>query len=234
MTTNVYTRIWFELFLETRPFTKQETEFVIRNLPNPPYRSILDICCGQGRLTNLLAQEGYMMVGLDLDRIALSIAEREAVGNVRYICQDMRDLGLIDESFDAIILLWQSFGYFDEVTNEKILGMISQKLNRQGRFVLDIYNRAYWENNQGHKRFERKGIQINATNTMVGNRLTSYLEYDGGKHSESFEWQLYFVDEIISLAEKYNLKCLRSCVESDENKPVSKEKSQMQLVFEKR
>jgi SAM-dependent methyltransferase len=234
MAVNIYTRAWFELFLETRPFTQQETEFVIRNLPNPPYQSILDICCGQGRHTNLLAQEGYTLVGLDLDRTALAIAQGEAAGSVKYVCHDMRNLGSINESFDAIILLWQSFGYFDELTNETILSAISQKLNKHGRFLLDIYNRAYWESNQGHKQFERKGIQIDATNTMTGNQLTSHLVYDAGKLSESFEWQLYYLEEIVDLAAKYSLKCLLSCVESDESKPVSKEKSQMQIVFEKR
>lgn len=230
---NIYTRTWFELFLETRPYTEQETNFVIRNLPNPPYKTILDVCCGQGRHTNLLAVQGYEMTGIDLDGTALSIAKQNAPETVRYFRQDMRDLDKVNASFDAIIILWQSFGYFDEATNQAILQKISQKLNKQGRLILDIYNRRYWENHQGSKRFEKKDVQIESRNIMVGNRLTSQLVYGEMNESESFEWQLYYLEEIVNLAAQYDLKCLLSCVESDERKAVNDEKPQMQIVFEK-
>jgi hypothetical protein len=59
---NSCSRIWFELFLETRPNTEQEAAFVTRNLPNPPYRKILDLGCGEGRHTNILAQKCYDLI----------------------------------------------------------------------------------------------------------------------------------------------------------------------------
>ena len=37
--------------------------------------------------------------------------------NARFVRTDMRDLASIGGPFDAIICLWQSFGYFDSETN---------------------------------------------------------------------------------------------------------------------
>ncbi|MEM7116720.1 MAG: class I SAM-dependent methyltransferase [Chloroflexota bacterium] len=230
---NAYSRTWFELFLETRPFAQSETAFVIRYLSNPPYQRILDVCCGQGRHTNLLAKEGYHMVGVDIDEQALTIARRGANQNVRYIQQDMRRLDQLDESYDAVLCLWQSFGYFDETTNAAILAQMSQMLNPNGRLILDIYNRAFWENNQGRSFFERKGITIAANNRMVGNRLTCELVYGADKGGETFDWQLYTLSEITDLAANKGLKLLLHCVEGDESRGANPNNAQMQLVFEK-
>jgi SAM-dependent methyltransferase len=230
---NSYSRAWFELFLETRPYTEQETAFVTKNLPNPPYTKVLDLCCGQGRHTNLLAQQGYEMVGLDLDDTALSLAKRKATGTVTYIQKDMRKLDELPGNFDAVISLWQSFGYFDAATNRDILQQICQKLNPQGRLILDIYNREFFEKHQGSDHLERKGVIIRVTNTMRGDRLTAHLEYGDNLGADTFEWQLYTLDEICDLAAGVNLHCLLACTECNEQKPTTSKKPQMQLVFER-
>lgn len=233
MRTNTYSRTWFELFLETHRFTRSELDFVTRHLPNPPYHQILDVCCGQGRHANVLGERGYELVGIDIDEPALEIARRSAPETVRYLHKDMRHLAEVAGTFDGVILMWQSFGYFDEVTNEAIVAQVGEKLRSGGRFILDIYNQEFWENNQGSKRFERDGYSITAVNTLVGNRLICELDYGAGQGGDRFDWQLYTLDEIVALAAKYGLNYLLSGVEGDENKPVHAGCQHMQIVFEK-
>ena len=233
METNGYSRTWFELFLETRRFTQSEVGFIIRHLPNPPFHKILDVCCGQGRHTNILGKQGYELVGIDIDEPALSIARQSAPQSVHYLHHDMRQLAEVDGVFDGVILMWQSFGFFDGATNESIVAQVSEKLRDGGRFILDIYNRSFWEANQGEKRFERNGRSITAVNKMAGNRLICELDYGEGDVGDRFDWQLYTLDEIITLAAKHDLRYLLSGVESDENKAVTSQSQQMQIVFEK-
>lgn len=233
MNTNAYSRTWFELFLETRPFTQSEIGFITRHLPNPPYHKILDVCCGQGRHTNLLGKQGYELVGIDIDEPALSIARQTAPQTVQYVHQDMRRIAEVDGLFDGVILMWQSFGYFDEATNESIIAQVSEKLRGGGRFILDIYNRNFWEMNQGTKRFERNGLSITAVNKMEENRLICDLDYGSAHDGDRFDWQLYTLDEIVELASKYRLTYLLSGVESDEKKVVDDQSQQIQIVFEK-
>ncbi|HEX6383054.1 MAG TPA: class I SAM-dependent methyltransferase [Anaerolineae bacterium] len=229
---NSYSRTWFEVFLETQAHTEVEVDFIRRHLPNPPYQRVLDLCCGQGRHTNLLAEYGYDMVGVDLDGGALEKAQQQARGQVVYRQMDMRRLESLPGSFDAILSLWQSFGYFEETTNRDILRQISEKLRPHGRFILDIYHRGYFERHQGVRRVERRGVVATITNTMRGNRLTAELSYNNGG-SDSFEWQLFTPEEICALAEQLGLRCVLRCAWFDEQRPATAEQARIQFVLEK-
>ena len=63
---------------------------------------------------------GYHVTGIDTNTYAL---ERRGgpMRLTRYIQGDMRALGVLDESFDAVMILWQSFGNFDDATNDQII-----------------------------------------------------------------------------------------------------------------
>lgn len=212
---NDYSRLWFELFLQTRPYTQQEIDFIVEQFPNPPYRRVLDLCCGEGRHANILAEIGYQMVGVDLDGAALAIAESKSNGLVTYIEKDMREIAKLPGQFDAILSMWQSFGYFDEVTNRDILRQISGKLRPGGRFILDIYNRVYWAAHGGKREFEKKGVRVTVENQLTGSRLRSSLSYGRGLGGDVFEWETFTLDEIKTLAWGCGLAMILSCTECD-------------------
>jgi hypothetical protein len=172
------------------------------------------------------------MVGLDLDGAALDQARRNTTkGQATYLQKDMRQLGKLPGQFEAVLSLWQSFGYFDGETNRDILRQVSQKLKPKSRFILDIYQRDFFEAHQGSRQFEREGLLITSTNRMSGNRLTAELDY--GNSQDTFEWQLYSPDEICRLAAGFGLACLLVCTDYDEQKPITIDKPRMQLVFER-
>jgi SAM-dependent methyltransferase len=145
----------------------------------------------------------------------------------------MRELHALPEQFDAILSLWQSFGYFDEATNGNMMKQVGQKLVPGGRFVLDIYNRAFWEKNQGAQQLERNGVEIFVENKMIGSRLQAFLTYGNGLGSDIFDWQLYTLDEIIPLGKACGLRSVLNCTAWDEAKPICADMPMMQIVFEK-
>lgn len=232
---NSYSPTWFSLFLDSIQPNQTETEinFLTRHLPNPPDAAILDICCGSGRHANLLAARGYQVTGIDLDRTAIEKARQQATGRVVYRQLDMRHLAELAGSFDAAFCLWQSFGYFDEATNIDILEQISGQLKPQGRLILDVYHRGFFEKHQGRHTFERSGLKITETKFMSGHRLTVRLDYDHLDAPDRFEWQLYTPAEFRAIAEPLGLACLVVCANFDERQEASETIPRMQLVFEK-
>jgi len=55
---NGYSKDWFDIFLNesNQLYTKNEVEFLERQLPKGEYKKILDLCCGIGRHSNLLGE----------------------------------------------------------------------------------------------------------------------------------------------------------------------------------
>lgn len=229
---NRYSVQWFELFLAPIPQeqTAREINFLARNLFQPHSIEILDVCCGMGRHARELSAHGYRVTGVDTNAHALAYAQR-VDKLTRYVLGDMRELGALGATFDAVLILWQSFGYFDDAINEKIVRDIARILNPRGRFVLDIYNRAFFETRLGTRKIETAERVIVETKTLHNNRLRVELNYGDGR--DEYEWQIFYADEISALAARCGLREILRCANFDETIAVSSDIPRMQFVFEK-
>jgi len=145
-------------------------------------------------------------------------------------------LRIVTGEFDAVVSMWQSFCYFDEVTNAALLDQIHQKLSPGGRFIIDLFNRDYFEQHQGVTYQDIDGVSVETHTFMRGNRLHSVLQYRkedreiGGDH---FEFQMFTADEFCAFAMKCGFTPLLVCTWSNENLSPSPDVARMQIVLEK-
>src|SRR6266516_7942199 len=111
---NAYSDHWFKFFhigiAETR--TNQEIDFICACAPLPGFRSVVDVCCGMGRHARALSSRGYSVIGVDRDADAIAEA-RELAGGPSYVHADIRDYQPEHGTFDVVIIMSKSFGYFD-------------------------------------------------------------------------------------------------------------------------
>ncbi len=207
-----FSQEWYETFLDQIPReqTKAELAFIERQLPLLSHPSILDVCCGSGRHANALAQRGYRVLGLDTNAGAVAQAREAAPAGASFQGLDMRELHSLPHTFDGVINLWASFGYFDDATNEAILRQIAEKLRRGGRAIIDLYNRDHMLTLPAEESAERGGVTIRTTRRWLGNQLKVRLEYGSGGGDE-FEWRLYTPDEFLGVAKSIGLQPLVSC-----------------------
>ena len=232
---NEYSANWFDLFLrQIDPAqTAREIEFLCRQLPNAKFRSVLDVCCGEGRHAIWLEQGGYDVTAVDRDESVLASARKIAGERVRFAQCDMRELRAMKEKFDAAICMWQSFGYFDEATNASVLRSIAELLLPAGRFFLDVCHREFFECAPPMRRFEKDGRQIVEHKQLEGKRQRVTLIYPPPTPPDVFEWQLYTPEELSELGKSCSLKMLLACTNFDENTVASSASHRMQLVFER-
>lgn len=128
--------------------TCQEVNFLENTLDWKKSDSILDLCGGQGRHALELSRRGFDRVTvLDYSGYLLACGKKRADHeklNTIFVQGDARNTGLVEQSFQYIIVMASSFGYFmSENENKKILDETFRLLMPGGTFLLDLPNRDY-------------------------------------------------------------------------------------------
>jgi SAM-dependent methyltransferase len=103
---------------------------------------ILDLACGAGRHSIAFAKRGYKNItGLDLSPTLIAKAKQHASEEkieINFIEGDMRSF---DGTYDLIMNLFTSFGYFDnEADDDAVIRRVGSSLEPKGSFVLDFFN----------------------------------------------------------------------------------------------
>ena len=98
---------------------------------------MLDLACGTGTLTDILARRGYDMIGVDLSYDMLNIA-RKKNENILYLCQDMRTFELYG-TVDAIVCMTDSLNYITDYDDLRhVFALAKNYLNPGAPFIFDI------------------------------------------------------------------------------------------------
>jgi SAM-dependent methyltransferase len=149
---------FYETWL-TDEVDERQTELVWRLLGLEPGAEVLDVACGHGRIANRLAGRGAVVTGLDADAFFLAKA-REAGSGAEYVEGDMRALPFADASFDAALLWFTSFGYFDDDGNRAVLRELRRVLRPGGTAVLDLNNLPLLLATFQRESFVRRGLDV--------------------------------------------------------------------------
>jgi SAM-dependent methyltransferase len=141
---DVFLDIWAPII--TPEQTAQTVAGIQGALKLAPGAEVLDLACGQGRITVPLAQAGYRMTGLDYSERRLGVAERAAADagvQIAFHQADMREIPAEwSGRFDAIINIWTAFGYFQsDAEDQKVLAGVARALKPGGQFLIDVGHR---------------------------------------------------------------------------------------------
>lgn len=104
------------------------------------HEKIMDLACGKGRHSVYLNQKGYDVTGLDLSEQSINYARQFENEHLHFAVHDMREV-YKPETFDFILNLFTSFGYFGtETENVVALCAVAESLKHGGKLVVDFMN----------------------------------------------------------------------------------------------
>ncbi len=116
-------------------------EAILKREGKTPKR-VLDLACGTGSMSLLLAKRGYQVLGADISEEMLTVAARKAAElseNAPYfICQSMQKLRL-PQPVEAVFCLLDSLNYVTKPDEcKKAIGRVYTALETGGVFLFDI------------------------------------------------------------------------------------------------
>jgi SAM-dependent methyltransferase len=121
--------------------TQEEVTNIISLLKISPGSFVLDLCCGPGRHSLELARRGFSVIGVDRTKTYLEKARKQAEIEglkVEFIQEDMRSF-CKPNTFDVAINLFTSFGYFEDIDDDKkVITNVYRSLKNRGVFLIDI------------------------------------------------------------------------------------------------
>ncbi|WP_294148438.1 class I SAM-dependent methyltransferase [uncultured Clostridium sp.] len=102
---------------------------------------LLDLGCGTGSLTELLAKQGYDMIGVDFSEDMLQIAMEKRVQSglpILYLQQDMREFELYG-TVCAVVSICDSMNYILEYEDlVQVFRLVNNYLDPRGVFIFDL------------------------------------------------------------------------------------------------
>ena len=196
-----------------------DLQFYKKWLPKNKGARILELCCGTGRLTIPIAQEGHNISGVDYTPSMLEQAKRKAIKaglKIDFIEADIRTLDL-QEKFDLIFIPFNSIHHLYQ--NEdmfKALECVKNHLREGGLFLLDCFNpniRYIVESEKEqaviaeYTTDDGRNVLIKQTmryeNATQINRIEWHYFINGEFHSvQNLDMRLFFPQELDSYLER--------------------------------
>ena len=136
----------YDTFMDNIPY-EEWAEYLIELLKEYHINDglVLDLGCGTGNMTELLAEAGYDMIGVDNAEEMLEIAmeKREKSGrDILYLLQDMREFELYG-TVKAIVSICDSVNYITEEEELlEVFKLANNYLDPKGVFIFD-FNTIY-------------------------------------------------------------------------------------------
>ncbi|MCL1924877.1 MAG: class I SAM-dependent methyltransferase [Defluviitaleaceae bacterium] len=198
----------------------------------PNSKTILDLACGTGTLTELLANYGYNMIGIDSSEEMLMFAQDKASDkNILFLKQDIRKFKL-HSPVDVITCTCDALNYIlkdDELI--KIFNLVNNYLNPNGIFIFDLKKEEFFENLEHKTFFESEHTHGSINSGLVTwesnyDKETSINEYflnifrelKNGLYERTEEYHVQKVHKnlkppakgLVSLLEQANIKVLQT------------------------
>lgn len=208
----------YDLFMDNVPY-EEWCEYLAGILKENGIESglILDLGCGTGKLTRLMEQKGYDMIGVDNSCEMLDVAREQENANILYLMQDMREFELYG-TVRAIYSACDSVNYILEAEELlTVFKLVNNYLDPGGLFIFDInspykYRELLAENTFAETREEGSFIWENYFDEEEGINeydLTLYIEEEEGRFARFQEvhyQRCYELSEVQSLLKDAGLE----------------------------
>ena len=194
----------------------RQVDFIEASLGLADGATVLDVGCGLGLHALELTRRGHLVVGLDLSLTMITRAAEAAQQSnlkINFLHADIREIEF-EGTFDAVICMGTTFGFFDDEANVDVLSRLHQALKPGGRILLDVVNRDYVISSQpnlvwfeGDECVCMEESDFNYFNSRLVVKRTMMRE-DGQQSQADYSIRLYALHELGQLMQTNGFRVL--------------------------
>lgn len=112
-------------------------------------KTVLDIACGEGYGSNLLAETAKSVIGIDIDKLTIVSAQKKYIKeNLSFETGTVINIPFADETFD-IIVSFETIEHIDQ--HAQMLGEIKRVLKKNGLLIISTPEKKYFSDIHPHK-----------------------------------------------------------------------------------
>jgi len=177
-----------------------DLKFYKKWLPKDRNASILELCCGTGRLTIPVAKAGYNISGVDIMSSMLEQAKVKAMESnleINFIQADIRSLEL-HKKYDLIFIPFNSIHHlYRNADLFQTLKVVKNHLKENGLFLLYCFN----PNIQYIVESEKEQKEIAEYTTKDGRKvlIKQKMRYENKSQINRIEWHYFINDKFDSI-----------------------------------
>ncbi|MBO5657034.1 MAG: class I SAM-dependent methyltransferase [Agathobacter sp.] len=230
----------YDLFMDNVPYEEWATriEAILKEYGIED-GLLLDLGCGTGKLTRLMEEKGYDMIGIDNAIEMLEIARETSSENTLYLCQDMREFELYG-TVKGVYSACDCVNYIlEEEELKQVFSLVNNYLDPKGIFIFDFNTRYKYEELLGENTFaenREEGSFIwenfyDPEDEINEYDLTLYIRGEGEeflRFQETHYQRSYELATVLRLMEEAGLKVLG--IYDDYNNAEAAEESERILI----
>jgi len=130
---------------------QHQVDLILRTSKLSPPARILDVACGHGKHSELLASKGFEVIGVDISRTLIDFLAERNHSNLNFYCCSFSDLEYENE-FDLVIVLGNSLSLVPEQELKLTLKNIHKSLKKEGKLFIELDNRLEFIRNEAGSR----------------------------------------------------------------------------------
>jgi len=141
----------------------EECDTLLKWLAALPGERILDIGCGDGYFSSLIARRGADVTGIDVDRHRLALSRRYRQANLECLEMNAEEMDFPEQSFDAAISLCV-IEHFEH--DDLVLAQVARLLRPGSRFLFSADSLSNPEIREDEHRRHRERFAVKTFYTM--------------------------------------------------------------------
>jgi ubiquinone/menaquinone biosynthesis C-methylase UbiE len=120
---------------------KSTVDWILKMQQQNKTLEILDLGCGPGLYSEIFAQSGHKVTGVDISQTSIDYAKKEATRknlDISYINANYLELNLSENKYDLITLIYTDLGTLLPSERNRLLSLVFRFLKTGGMFVFDV------------------------------------------------------------------------------------------------